>query len=1276
MARLATRGYELQDAVAGVDMMAESGFGGLTPPAHNGTPTFVAGVDGFGKALSVAGFDTLVMPVQTAGRVYYYRTYAYLPPGGADLIQFFIAPNFTNSSGQFVNLGAISVQINGPVSRAGSNGGIIQYLTASGVADAVVIPGQVQAPGLIRNDYWHLIELRVGLGAGSTTTVQLRIDGADITLLDNNDLITPKTVTNAWFSTMPDRIAINGWADMFNSQITGDGAAGVYYDNVAINDNQGASETSWCGPGQVWLLRPASDNARGANWTTGAAGTTNLWDALNNTPPVGTASPGGATSQIKNAAKDTTGLYTANMETYTAVGIPTSHQIKLVQGLMVGGSSAAAALAMGVNVATNPVIAETVGNTPAVAIGAHPTNWVAQRTAVSYAPTVTRGTAPTMSVRKNTSSTNAVHIEELALIVETTPQPHLFLNQAGGKASASLAVTRPVVWTYDSYVKETGALTHALGESATAASSTQWFVNDQFRSYPSVVLNPPNGPSSLIQVTKQGVGGPDPVFNEPTDSIAQPAGAWKLFRTSFSVFNWSGLAGGFPAWDNRGGASFAFMVKIESGAEGRYGLPLGKMGVDIDMAAHTLIFKRGVTTQSVGMNIADGRFHHIMGVYDGTTFKGYVDFVEVASFADSTNLATSGASFNQGSTITNSSAYDGKTQWASRVAIWEKALSTTERNQLRDTYFGLVPNPASASGSGTADITISGPAAQIVPLAAASGSGSASMAFTVPTVVPHQAAAASSGTLLALTAPTTVALTAASASSSGTLAATAVATVPLAQSAGAGSTALALRATALVQLAAASGVASASMAATASTLVPLTASSGSGSAALALAAPTRVALGAAAGSAAATASITVLATVVLSPAPGVASGSLTVTPAIRVALAPSSATGAGSLALTAATTLSLAPASAAASGSLAVAAAALVLLNGSSSLGTASFAITAPARLSLATSSAVASATLSLSAPASVLLGGSSGNGVGALAITAATRVPLAQSAAAASGALSVTSFGGLALATAVGTATGSLAISATTRLPLASASATGSATLGLSAATGIGLSPASGVSSASAAFTAAAKLALSSASSTATGALALSAASSLTLSPSSGTGSGTLDVKIIRTLTLTQASASSIGSMSLAATTLIALDGATATAFSSATLKAPTTVLLDVADGAGAAELTLTARTALGLGAAVAVGTGQLDVRTAKVIQLGPASATGSGALVLVFSVPGYAEAGFERAVYMDTGRARITMESGALRLACATSGVGRITLSTGREQDVTMDSDAAPVA
>lgn len=198
-------------------------------------------------------------------------------------------------------------------------------------------------------------------------------------------------------------------------------AADVYYDDFAVNDDSGANQNSWPGMGQLVLLLPTADSAR-TGFTNGAAGTTGLWDATNNTPPVGVASGSStATSQIKDATSSTTDNYQATLQTYSAAGVPAGATIVLVQGIANHGNSTTTSRTDGVQVLTNPTVAEATGATGTVAAATFPTGWTTLKTTVSYSPSVTLGTAPTMEFRKGTASTDVAMCDLMGLYVEFIP---------------------------------------------------------------------------------------------------------------------------------------------------------------------------------------------------------------------------------------------------------------------------------------------------------------------------------------------------------------------------------------------------------------------------------------------------------------------------------------------------------------------------------------------------------------------------------------------------------------------------------------------------------------------------------------------------------------------------------------------------------------------------------------------------------------------------------------------------------------------------------------
>lgn len=194
----------------------------------------------------------------------------------------------------------------------------------------------------------------------------------------------------------------------------------VYYDDYAIDN------TTWPGAGSVVLSVPISDNARGG-WTAGAGGTTNLWDAVNNTPPIGVAAASATnTSQIKNAVSSTTDNCDFNMQSYTTAGVPAGSTINHVQAFCVHGEQVGTATKAGaLLIVSNPVqSAEDVFTAYGGDLGAegtYPTNWSLMSGGNQAAPSVTLGTSPVVRVGKRTATTRVTDICFVGLYIDYTP---------------------------------------------------------------------------------------------------------------------------------------------------------------------------------------------------------------------------------------------------------------------------------------------------------------------------------------------------------------------------------------------------------------------------------------------------------------------------------------------------------------------------------------------------------------------------------------------------------------------------------------------------------------------------------------------------------------------------------------------------------------------------------------------------------------------------------------------------------------------------------------
>jgi hypothetical protein len=282
-----------------------------------------------------------------------------------------------------------------PVLRHGGNTGVSARLTSGGKLQLFndvtgLQTGSDSAATLVMDGTtWYRIELSVTLGVSSLVTAsELQLDGTSV-------------ATASVSLTESDTSVAIGW-------VTAPGASKVcYVDDIAVNDATGATNTSWPGSGKVVLLKPISDNAR-VGWTNAAAGTTNLFNDVNNTPPVGVASPSTQPAQIKRNAANTTDTYDANLTSYTTAGLAAGDTLNAILLLSNQAYSFNAAASQGVQMLSNPVISEFTYNSPSTSAGTYPTNWAWGTKLTEYSglvsSSVTVGTSPVMRVRKNTSS--------------------------------------------------------------------------------------------------------------------------------------------------------------------------------------------------------------------------------------------------------------------------------------------------------------------------------------------------------------------------------------------------------------------------------------------------------------------------------------------------------------------------------------------------------------------------------------------------------------------------------------------------------------------------------------------------------------------------------------------------------------------------------------------------------------------------------------------------------------------------------------------------------
>ncbi len=244
---------------------------------------------------------------------------------------------------------------------------------------------------------WHVIELS---WLPNTGAYVLRLDGTQV---DSGTGSTSSNGTLFWYL----------W-----------GAPTLLVDDVAVNDSTGSFCNSWPGEGQI-VLQPAASDDSNTGFVAGGSGggATNLYAAVDNRPPDGVAyGSATSTSQISDATSNTTDNYVANLETYTAAGVPSGASIVCQQAIGSIGGSGTTSQTTGLTVESNPSGgSEATGTTGTTAAGTWPTDWTTLPTAMVYGPTVTLGTAPTLKIRKGTATTQASMGAFMGLLTEYLP---------------------------------------------------------------------------------------------------------------------------------------------------------------------------------------------------------------------------------------------------------------------------------------------------------------------------------------------------------------------------------------------------------------------------------------------------------------------------------------------------------------------------------------------------------------------------------------------------------------------------------------------------------------------------------------------------------------------------------------------------------------------------------------------------------------------------------------------------------------------------------------
>lgn len=366
--------------------------------------------------------------------------------GGGNAAQSYTTPAFVIGTGpahvrahvRFANLPGTATTVlrfqTTSVSARVTSGGKLQLWNDTGTPAQI---GSDSAATLTTGTYYR-IELRFTAAAAGSAAAQLLLDG-----------VTVATGTSLTVTATQPTTAQMGWVTAPGANLT------CQVDCWAVNDAAaGTGQTGYPGPGTVVILKPISDSARDAGWIGGAGGTTNLWGAVDNTPPTGVATASATdTSQNENAVSTTTEAYSANLQTYTTGGLASGDVVAVAAMVTATGTSSLTSTnECGIQITSNPAIGEVVISVEAsgATSNTYPTGWGRDVVGMTHAPSVTNGTSPVMRIRKNTAATRIHQVCFMGLMIDyytgptTIAVPTATATGAGGVPTDRAIVAVPV----------------------------------------------------------------------------------------------------------------------------------------------------------------------------------------------------------------------------------------------------------------------------------------------------------------------------------------------------------------------------------------------------------------------------------------------------------------------------------------------------------------------------------------------------------------------------------------------------------------------------------------------------------------------------------------------------------------------------------------------------------------------------------------------------------------------------------------------------------------
>lgn len=240
MARVFTSGFELNSTTAGIEWTGKQGS-----PTIATNPVRTGGYSCRTNSAAVTSFEQRLLTADGNGP-FYVRTYIYV----ATMPNVRRAFLYLGTSGG-VQRGAVALDTDGTLK-------LFTFTNMIGSASPVLNTNQ-----------WYMVELYLFNNTVSgKMEAEARLDG----------VVFATTTTDTQTSTFG--FVRVGW------QGAGGDTVDMYFDDVAVNDNSGANQTSYPGQGKVVMLRPSADGDA-HQWldTAASAGTANNYQLVDELPP-------------------------------------------------------------------------------------------------------------------------------------------------------------------------------------------------------------------------------------------------------------------------------------------------------------------------------------------------------------------------------------------------------------------------------------------------------------------------------------------------------------------------------------------------------------------------------------------------------------------------------------------------------------------------------------------------------------------------------------------------------------------------------------------------------------------------------------------------------------------------------------------------------------------------------------------------------------------------------------------------------------------------------